>query len=246
LLYRPDVGRLHRLPPHCKLLATVAFTLAVVSTPREQLWAFAADALILTAVATLGRIPIAFIARRAVIELPFVAFAVLLPVVGRAPNLDVVGLRLSEPGLWSAWNIICKGTLGVAAAVTLAATTPVEQILAGLERLKMPRLLVAMTGFMVRYGHVLTDEMARMRIARESRGRPCRHLWQAKALAQSGGTLFVRAYERGERVHLAMQARGYAGTMPQREVAASARQWAWCLVVPACAAAVSGAAWLVR
>ena len=57
---------------------------------------------------------------------------------GVAPRVDVLGLHLSEPGLWAAWNIIIKGTLGVAATVVMAATTPVPQILTGLERLRTP------------------------------------------------------------------------------------------------------------
>jgi cobalt/nickel transport system permease protein len=39
-------------------------------------------------------------------------------------------------------------------------------------------------------------------------------VWQATAIASTAGTLFVRSYERGERVHLAMMSRGYAGSMP--------------------------------
>ena len=65
---------------------------------------------------------------------------------------------------------------------------------------------------MVRYGDVITGEMRRMKIARESRGYDPRWIWQAKAVARSAGALFVRSYERGERVYLAMASRGYAGT----------------------------------
>ena len=68
--------------------------------------------------------------------------------------------------------------------------------------------------FMIRYGDVVTDEMSRMRIARESRGGRARWLWQARATATSAGALFVRSYERGERVYLAMESRGYTGSMP--------------------------------
>ena len=98
--------------------------------------------------------------------------------------------------------------------LVLAATTPVTELLTGLERLQVPRVLVAIAGFMVRYLDVIAGESARMRIARLSRGYDPRWLWQARAVAASAGTLFVRSYERGERVHLAMCARGYGGTMP--------------------------------
>ncbi len=245
-LYLAGVGPLHRLAPQCKLVGAVLFIFAVVSTPREQVWAFAVQSSLLATVAVVGRLPIGFIVRRLTIELPFIAFAFLLPIVGESPHVDVLGLQLSEPGLWAAWNIVVKGTIGVATTIVLAATTPVPHILTGLERLKMPRLLVGVMSFMIRYGDVVSGEMKRMRIARESRGYNPRWIWQVKALTQSTGALFIRSYERGERVYMAMEARGYNGSMPARDAAASRSQWAACLLLPAAAAAVSCAAWLSR
>jgi cobalt/nickel transport system permease protein len=239
-------GRLHALAPGCKLVATLLFVFAVVSTPREQMWAFGVHAALLAAVARFGQVPIGFVARRLVIELPFIAFAFFLPLVGVAPRVDVLGLHLSEPGLWAAWNIIIKGTLGVAATVLMAATTPVPQILTGLERLRTPRLLVGVMSFMIRYGDVVSGEMHRMKIARESRGYNPRWIWQAKALTQSTGALFIRSYERGERVYLAMEARGYNGSLSTRESSTHRSQWAACAALPALAAAVSCAAWVTQ
>jgi cobalt/nickel transport system permease protein len=245
-LYLSDLGPLHRFAPQCKLVGAILFTFAVVSTPREQIWAFALHASLLATVVVAAQVPIWFIVRRLTIELPFIAFAFLLPFFGEAPRVDVVGLHLSEPGLWAAWNIVVKGTLGVATTIVLAATTSVPHLLTGLERLRMPRLLVGVMSFMIRYGDVVSGEMRRMRIARESRGYNPRWIWQAKALSQSTGTLFIRSYERGERVYLAMEARGYNGSMPARESAASRFQWAICLLLPVLATAVSCAAWLSR
>jgi cobalt/nickel transport system permease protein len=92
---------------------------------------------------------------------------------------------------------------------------------------------------MVRYLGVIGAEASRMRIARASRGDDPRWLWQARAMASSSGTLFVRAYERGERVHLAMLARGYAGEMPVlHEHPRRPAAWAAVAVLPALAGAV--------
>jgi cobalt/nickel transport system permease protein len=73
-------------------------------------------------------------------------------------------------------------------------------------------------GFMVRYLDVVTQEMRRMRIARESRGFDGRDVRHWPVLARSAGALFIRSYERGERVHLAMLSRGYTGTMPRTDL----------------------------
>jgi len=239
-------GPLHVVPAQCKLLATVLFVFAVVSTPREQFWAFGVDAALLITVASYGRVPLPVVGRRLAIEIPFVAFAILLPIVGDGPRVGVVGLHLSAPGLWAAWNIVAKGTLGVAATVILTATTPVPHLLVGLERLRVPRLMVSLMSFMIRYGDVVTGEMQRMKVARQSRGYDPRWLWQARAVGQSAGALFVRSYERGERVYLAMASRGYAGSMPAHDDATSRSGWARCLALPCGAAAVSILAWRLR
>ena len=242
-LYLPGDSPLHRAPPQCKLAASLLFVLAVVATPREALWAYGLYALLLVGIATVGRVPLPFVARRLLIEVPFLLFAVLLPVVGHGERVEVLGLPLAREGLWAAWNILVKGTLGVAATVIVAATTPVPALLRGLDRLRLPRAFTNVAGFMVRYADVIADELRRMRIARLSRGYDPRWIWQARALAATAGALFIRSYERGERVYLAMVSRGYAGSMPVLEdLAASRRQWLAALATPAAAALMAATA----
>ncbi|WP_406455940.1 cobalt ECF transporter T component CbiQ [Streptomyces sp. NBC_01622] len=237
-LYRQGHSRVHALPPHTKLAAVFAFVVVVVSTPREAMWAFGLYAVLLACVAYAARVPAAFLLRRLLIEVPFVAFAVLMPFVAEGEQVTVLGLELSVNGLWGAWNVLAKGTLGVAASVLLAATTELRELLLGLQRLKLPPLLVQIASFMIRYGDVITDEMRRMRIARESRGFEARGVRHWGVLAKSAGALFIRSYERGERVHLAMVSRGYAGSMPViDEVTADRAQWSYALALP-CAALV--------
>jgi cobalt/nickel transport system permease protein len=246
-LYLPGTSPLHRARPQCKIAAGLLFVLAVVATPREAFWAFGVYALALAGLAAVGRVPLAFLARRLVIELPFLAFAVFLPVVGQGERVEVLGVPLAVGGLWAAWNIVAKGTLGVAASAIVAATTPVAELLGGLERLRLPRALTTIAGFMIRYADVIADEVRRMRVARISRGHDPRWIWQARAVASSAGTLFIRSYERGERVYLAMVSRGYAGSMPDlQELAATRAQWLAALSVPATAALVAATAWGLR
>jgi cobalt/nickel transport system permease protein len=244
-LYRPGDSAIHRLPPQCKLVALVGFVLVTVSTPREVYWAFGAYTALLVAVAAIARIPAGFVLRRMLVETPFVAFALLLPFVASGPTVDVLGLTVSSDGLLGAWNVLIKGTLGVVAGVLLAATTELRELLIGLRKLRMPPLLVQIMSFMLRYAGVITAEMARMRIARESRGFVARDLRQAPAVAKSAGALFIRSYERGERVHLAMLSRGYTGTMPViLDVAAGRAQWAAAATLPGAAGVVWVAALL--
>ncbi|HEX6968256.1 MAG TPA: cobalt ECF transporter T component CbiQ, partial [Micromonosporaceae bacterium] len=214
VLHLDRVGPLHRLAPEAKIAAMVAFTLAVVATPREALWAFAGYALLIAIVAAIGRIPAGWLARRSLIETPFVVFAFALPFLGGGERIDWLGLSLSVDGLYGGWNILAKGTLGVLASLILAATTPIRDLIVGLDRLRCPSILTQIITFMLRYLDVLVGEARRMRIARISRGDDPRFLWQVRGFAAGIGTLFLRAFERGERVYLAMIARGYTGRLP--------------------------------
>ncbi|MFC9678358.1 cobalt ECF transporter T component CbiQ [Streptomyces sp. NPDC056948] len=243
-LYRHGHSPVHGLPPHTKLAAVFAFVLVVVSTPREAMWAFGGYAVLLGVVAGIARVPAGFLLRRLLIEVPFVAFAVLMPFVAEGERIDALGMSLSVNGLWGAWNVLAKGTLGVAASVLLAATTDLRELLLGLQRLKLPPLLVQIASFMIRYGDVIADEMRRMRIARESRGFEAKGVRHWGVLAKSAGALFIRSYERGERVHLAMVSRGYAGAMPViDEVTASRTQWSYALALPGMALVVCLLGW---
>ncbi|WP_028810905.1 cobalt ECF transporter T component CbiQ [Streptomyces flavidovirens] len=243
-LYRHGHSVVHALPPHCKLAAVFCFVLVVVSTPREAMWAFALYAALLGGVAYAARVPTGYLLKRLLIEVPFVAFAVLMPFVAQGERVEVLGMSLSVSGLWGAWNVLAKGTLGVAASVLLASTTELRSLLLGLQRLKLPPLLVQIASFMIRYGDVITDEMRRMSIARRSRGFEARGVRHWGVLGKTAGALFIRSYERGERVHLAMVSRGYTGTMPViDEVTATRAQWSYAAALPVSALAVCLLGW---
>ncbi|MFB4423807.1 cobalt ECF transporter T component CbiQ [Streptomyces sp. QL37] len=245
-LYRHGHSPVHALPPHCKLAAVLCFVVVVVSTPREAVWAFALYAVLLAAVAAVARIPAGFLLKRLVIEVPFVAFALLMPFVVPGEQTELLGVPVSVPGLWGAWNVLAKGTLGVAASVILASTTELRSLLLGLQRLRLPPLLVQIASFMIRYGDVITDELRRMSIARRSRGFEASGVRHWSVLAKTAGALFIRSYERGERVHLAMVSRGYTGTMPViDEVTASRTQWAHAAALPVLALVVCLLGWTV-
>ncbi|MEA2270382.1 MAG: cobalt/nickel transport system permease protein [Solirubrobacteraceae bacterium] len=235
----PVETALHRAAPECKLVALLVFVLAVALVPHGAVVPYAVDAALLAAVAAWARVDPRFLARRLLIEVPFIAFVVLLPFVSGGPRVEVLGIGLSEAGLWTAGGIAAKATLAVLATGVLAATTTAPEIIAGMERLRAPRALTAVAGFALRYVQVVVDEMRRLQLARVARGDDPRWLWQARTVARTAGTLAVRCFERGERVHTAMLARGFDGRMPVMGLAAAATAPAWmlaaALVLPAAA-----------
>ena len=159
--------------------------------------------------------------KRMVVEVPFVLFALLLPFVAHGPqHRGARAVGLSEPGLLAAWGAARQGHPRRARQPhpgrdhrAAATCSP------GCERLRMPDLLVQIMGFMVRYLDVVTAEMRpdarRPRVARLRPPATPRH-WPV--LARSPGALFIRSYERGERVHLAMLVpRLRPARMPRRQ-----------------------------
>jgi len=117
-------------------------------------------------------------------------------------------------GLWAAWNIIAKAILGASVTIVLTATTEVPELIRGLGVLRVPTLFTSIAVFMIRYLELISDELRRMRVAMSARGYDPRWLAQARPIATSAGALFIRSYERGERIHDAMLARGFTGEMP--------------------------------
>lgn len=231
---------LHRLPPHVKLVGLLAFVSLVVSVPHQE---HAALGLLLVLAAGLlgaSRVPPRHLLPRLAVETPFAVFAVVLPFVAVGPQVPVGPFSVSEPGLEAAIALLLKGTCGVVAAVTFAVTTRPRDLVRALQHLRVPDPLVLIVSFMVRYVDVVADQMRRMKVARESRGFAARSVRAWPPLAASAGALFIRSYERGERVHLAMVSRGWGGRLPvTEELGASARQWALALLPAAVAGAVT-------
>lgn len=200
---------LHRLAPERKVLGVLVLMLVVVATPAAWWPLFAVYAgLLATAVAVSG-VPWRYLVPRMVVEVPFLVFALVLPFVATGPQVEVLGVAVSRSGLVAGATLVVKGTLGVLAALLLAATTEPRDLLRGLERLRVPAPIVQIMGFMVRYLDVVGADLSRMRVALASRGFQARNPRHWPVVARSLGALFIRSYERGERVHLAMISRGH-------------------------------------
>ncbi len=245
-LYVHEHTPLHRMSPEVKLVAAFGFVGAVAVTPREAVWAFALYGAALLVLLRLGRFRPGFVAARMLAVLPFVLFAFVIPFVAGGDKVDVLGVAVSRDGLWSMWNILAKATLGITTSILLAGTTDVPDLLRGMSRLRVPATLTAIAGFMVRYLAVIADELRRMRVAMTARGYDPRWLWQARPIATSAGALFIRSYERGERVHQAMLARGYTGSMPDLDQRRAGRgEWAAGASMVVAAAAVAAVAWVL-
>ncbi len=226
LLDRYIVGTspLHRLDARVKVALTVAFIVCASLLPVGAWLALVC----LTALAWLAiivsGIGVWTIGRRALVGLPFllVAVTVMWSVPGepvlRVP-LGFTTLIATDAGLARFITIVWKGSLSLVMALLLSSTTHFLSVLGALRALGLPRMLVAILGLMYRYLFVLVDEAQRLQRARLCRSAALHGQgggtvwWRARVTGQMAGTLLVRAFERSERIYVAMLARGYGGEL---------------------------------
>lgn len=204
---------LGRRDARVKLLLLLAYTVGVVTTPVGLHAPFAGYAALLLLAAGASSLPWGVFFRSFLLLLPLLAgVALFIPFHAGGSG---VGWPLFQ-------GVATKSILATGAALLLAATTPFPQITAALEQFRVPRLFVLILSFTYRYLFVLMEEAQRMKRARDSRGYRARHLGQALIIGRMVGTLFLRSYDRAERVHRAMLSRGHTH---QSRTTAAPRVW---------------------
>ena len=210
---------IHRLDPRTKLIATLVFIALVVLFPHASWLTYGLYFMVVAALIIISRVPVNYIVGRSLVIVPFVLMvALFIPFFKEgteAFGFNIINwhLSVSFEGLETLGSVMAKSWLSVLFLILLTSTTTFSNILKALERLKMPSVLVMIMSFMYRYIFVLTDEVMRMKQARDSRnfGNGGKRLWHIKTVGSMIGTLFIRSYERGERVYAAMTARGFDG-----------------------------------
>ncbi len=213
-LYVHEHSATHKMAPEAKIVGAVGMVICIAITPRNAVWAFGVYAVLVAGLVVVSKIRFTFLATRLLAVTPFVIFALLIPFIATGETTRLWGITVSIDGLWGTWNIFAKAVLGASVSIVLTATTEIPDILRGLSVLRVPALFTSIAMFMVRYLELITDELRRARMAMSSRGYDPRWLAQARPIASSAGAMFIRSYERGERVHTAMVSRGFTGEMP--------------------------------
>jgi len=239
----------HRLDPVAKTLAALAAILATVLVGRDHFVALVPIAAALAAYHAVGRIPLGYTVKRLLIVSPFAAaVAILFPLFepGRAVWSPAVGgwtLQVTDAGLVRAGGLVGRFFLCVWAALLLLSTTRFQDMVTALGRLHVPRAFVTQLAFMYRYLWVLSDEMMRLRMARAARDGGFGP-WRLRMHSRTGlvGVLFLRTFDRAERIYWAMAARGFDGRI--RTAGEGAMRWTDRLFAAAAlAAAAAVVAW---
>ncbi|OIO34633.1 MAG: cobalt ECF transporter T component CbiQ [Candidatus Omnitrophica bacterium CG1_02_40_15] len=208
---------IHRLDPRVKLVTLVASLLFIISTRPTSFVTFVLYGILIFILIGLSKIPIGFIFKRSLVIIPFVLIiAIFIPFfkkgqVAGSYSFGSVHLTVTYEGLMVFWNVLVKAYLSILCMILLATSTKFSNLLKAFENMKCPKLMTMILSFMHRYIYVLVDEMMRMKRAKDSRTVGGKRWFHVKALSHMVGVLFIRAYERGERVYLAMCSRGFSG-----------------------------------
>ncbi|MGD2041928.1 MAG: cobalt ECF transporter T component CbiQ [Anaerolineae bacterium] len=225
--YRQGTSLVHQLDPRLKLLATLAFVLVVTTTPPGHWLLFALLAALACGAVLTAQVPLVEGLKRSAIVLPFVGMvAISLPftqagdvVWSWRPFDSAQGglfgftLTITDGGLALFATVMIKAWLSVMVSGLLVATTPFPDLLKAMRSLHIPAVLTATISFMYRYLFVLIDEAMRLQTARAARsvGTGRTVWWRAQVLGGMIGSLFIRSYERSERIYAAMLSRGFSG-----------------------------------
>jgi len=217
--YRQGTSLIHKLDPRLKLLATLAFVLVVTTTSPGNWIAFALLAALAIGVMLAAQVPLAEGLKRSTIALPFAGMvAISLPFTQAGEVLwswQPFGftLTITDVGLVLFATVVIKAWLSVMVSGLMVATTPFPDLLQAMRSLHVPAVLTTTISFMYRYLFVLVDEAMRLQTARAARsvGTGRTVWWRARVLGRMIGSLFIRSYERSERIYAAMLARGFAG-----------------------------------
>lgn len=223
---------IHKLDARAKVLVTLVFILCVVSFNRYELTALSPFIIFPVVMIALSGLPPSFILKKIVLLCPFVlAVGIFNPVFDREILLQIGPLGIS--GGWISFSsILARSLLTVGAAFILVGVTGFTAVCQALESLGMPKIFAVQLLFLYRYIFVLTEESGRASRARELRS--CGKKGQGiHSFGSMTGHLLLRTWQRAERIHMAMLARGFTGkfhTSRQSSFGASEIRYvmAWC------------------
>lgn len=221
--YHDKESFLHRLDPRVKALVTVVFIVSNALLPDGAWLAFVVVWVFLLACNAFSKLGIGYTLKRSLIALPFalIAITVLFSIPGKPLttfNIFMWDFTVTDAGLLRFVSIIIRSWLSVQMAILLVAVTRFPDLIHALEHLRVPAILTTIIAFLYRYLFVLTDEVFRLLRAREARSAAAPGsrsgggvVWRAKIAGNMAGQLFLRSYERSDRIYNAMVARGYSG-----------------------------------
>lgn len=223
--YQARNSSIHSLDARVKILLSIVFIVGNVLLPDGAWIGYGLTWLLILACARLAAVDIRYLLTRSLLFLPFVlaAATVIFTIPGEVLWTTQIfnwTVTITDQGLMRFVSILLRSWLSVQIAILLVVTTQFPDLIHGLAHLKIPKILISVISFMYRYLFVLFDEVLRLLRARQSRSARVPGIksggtiaWRARTAGSMVGQLFIRSYERADRVYNAMLARGYRGEL---------------------------------
>ena len=216
------ISPVHDLDPRFKIVSALLLVVGVVAGPPMRAPEFILLAIFLLAITVLARLPLPWMLARSAIVLPVALGIALFAPLGQAESFTWAGIAEAyETYSWLIWSIASKAWFSAYVVLLLSATTPMPRLFKGLQALKVPEIFLTLLTFLYRFTDVFIGQLTSMRRAVASRAPGLSRWGHVRLYGNLAGNLFIRSYERGERVYAAMLSRGYTGVLPTAETLAS-------------------------
>ncbi|SFM75335.1 cobalt ECF transporter T component CbiQ [Thermodesulforhabdus norvegica] len=211
-----------RWDARCKIISLVIFTFFVVIT--DDLRVLLAELLFTLLLFFITRIPGEILLKRLTAVVPFLFFlsfflVVLSPHEGSSVRVILEPLDpfvLNRDALVISARISLKALIVVSVMPIMIDTSPYAVTILALKSIGVPESVAQILLLAYRYIFVFKDEALRMYRAMLLRGfRPRSDLRTFRISGNFLAMIFIRSYERTQRIHDAMVARGYRGKIPR-------------------------------
>ena len=127
---------------------------------------------------------------------------------GVTPVATLGRLTLYREGLLLGAAVALRIWCDIVWLAALVLTTRFPELLQALRWLRIPAILVDTLAMIYRYAFLLHEEFVRMRTASQSRGGWCGYARTLRTIGRITAQIFMRAFDRSERISWAMFARG--------------------------------------
>ena len=187
-------------------------------------------------------IPPSLLVKRVWLALPFFTGLIILPAIFMTPGPGLMrlplGLVITRTGATSALFLLLRVSTSLSLTLLLILTTPWNTLLSALGALRVPAVFVLMLGMTYRYIYLLLRVTNEMFLSRKSRvvGRLSVADSQ-QILASVAGALLAKSLDLSSAVYLAMQSRGFRGTIVTlNPFRMQPKDWFWSAVLGSIAA----------
>jgi cobalt/nickel transport system permease protein len=214
--HRQGNSLIHKADPRLKLFVLVIYVFTVIFVPNPSVLDYMALLALVMVLAIMSRVSLLHYLSKLLKIYPMILlifiFIPFFPSLSET-HFTVGNVKIYNESLQRFFEMNVKAILVLLVSIVLTTTTDFMRFLKGMEILKFPRITLAILSFMYRFIFLFIDEIERMILAYRSRYIKLNYWRRFKTFTGQFALLFIRTFERGERVYISMESRGFDGTI---------------------------------